>query len=47
MEVHRGTLETPVLLPPTDYMVSDSAPMPPKADKAAKPVKKKESEIRR
>jgi hypothetical protein len=47
MEVHRGRLETPVLLPPTDYMVSDSAPMPPKADKAAKPVKKKESEIRR
>jgi hypothetical protein len=36
IEVHRGKLETPVLLPPTDYKVSDKAPMPPKADKATK-----------
>jgi hypothetical protein len=39
MEVHRGKLETPVLLPPTDYKVSDKAPMPPKADKAGKDKK--------
>ena len=36
IEVHRGKLETPMLLPPTDYKVSDKAPMPPKADKATK-----------
>ena len=36
IEVHRGKLETPVLLPPTDYKVSDQAPRPPKAEKAAK-----------
>ncbi len=41
IEVHRGKLETPVLLPPTDYKVSDKAPMPPKADKAGKPGKEK------
>ena len=41
MEVHRGKLATPVLLPPTDYKVSDKAPMPPKADKAGKPGKGK------
>jgi hypothetical protein len=39
MEVHRGKLEAPVLLPPTKYAVSDTAPRPPKADKAAKPGK--------
>ncbi len=36
IEVHRGKLETPVLLPPTDYKVSDKAPMPSKAEKAGK-----------
>jgi hypothetical protein len=41
MEVHRGKLETPVLLPPTDYKVSDKAPMPPKAEKAGKPGREK------
>ena len=41
IEVHRGRLETPVLLPPTHYKVSDKAPMPPKADKAGKPGKEK------
>jgi hypothetical protein len=41
IEVHRGKLETPVLLPPTEYKVSDKAPMPPKADKAGKPGKGK------
>ena len=41
MEVHRGKLETPVLLPPTNYKVSDKAPRPPKADKAGKPGKEK------
>jgi hypothetical protein len=39
MEVHRGKLEAPVLQPPTDFKVSDKAPMPPKADKAGKPGK--------
>ena len=34
LEVHRGRLETPILLPPTDYTVSDHAPRPPKAEKA-------------
>ncbi|MCX6309191.1 MAG: T9SS C-terminal target domain-containing protein [Bacteroidia bacterium] len=34
IEVHRGKLESPVMLPPTDYKVSDKAPMPPKADKS-------------
>jgi len=41
IEVHRGKLETPVMLPPTNYKVSDKAPMPPKADKAGKPGKEK------
>ena len=36
IEVHRGKLEAPVMLPPTDYKVSDKAPMPSKADKAGK-----------
>jgi hypothetical protein len=36
IEVHRGKLETPVLVPPTDFKVSDKAPWPPKADKATK-----------
>ena len=39
IEVHRGTLDTPVLLPPTDYKVSDKAPRPPKADKAGESSK--------
>jgi hypothetical protein len=39
IEVHRGKLETPVLLPPTDYKVSDQAPRPSKAEKAARPGK--------
>ncbi len=41
LEVHRGKLEAPVLLPPTDYQVSDKAPRPPKADKAGKPLKER------
>ena len=41
IEVHRGKLETPVLLPPTDYKVSDQAPRPAKVDKAGKPGKEK------
>lgn len=41
IEVHRGKLETPSLLPPTHYKVSDKAPMPPKADKAGKADKSK------
>jgi hypothetical protein len=36
IEVHRGKLETPVLLPPTNYKVPDKAPKGPKADKANK-----------
>ena len=43
IEVHRGKLEAPVLLPPTDYKVSANAPMPPKADKAGRPGKEKKS----
>ena len=41
IEVHRGKLETPVLLPPTHYKVSDNTPMPPKADRAGKHGKEK------
>ena len=41
IEVHRGKLETPVLLPPTDYKVSDQAPRSPKAAKEGKPGKEK------
>ena len=43
IEVHRGKLETPVLLPPTDYKVSIEPPKPPKADKSGKPGKEKKS----
>jgi hypothetical protein len=43
IEVHRGKLEAPVLLPPTDYKVSANAPMPPKADKAGRPGKERKS----
>lgn len=41
IEVHRGKLDTPVLLPPTDYKVPDQAPRPPKADKTGKEKKGK------
>jgi hypothetical protein len=41
MEVHRGKLETPVLLPPTISKVSDTAPRPAKAEKAGRPGKAK------
>ena len=41
IEVHRGKLETPPLLPPTDYKVSDKDPRPPKAEKEGKPGKEK------
>ena len=44
IEVHRGTLDTPVLLPPTDYKVSDKAPRPPKADKAGESSKSKKED---
>ncbi len=46
MEVHRGKLEIPVLLPPTDYKVSDKAARPPKADKAGKSGKEKKTSER-
>ena len=39
IEVHRGKLDAPVMLPPTDYKVSDKAPMPSKAEKAGKEKK--------
>lgn len=35
LEVHRGRLETPVPLPPTDFKVSDKDPRPPKAEEAS------------
>ena len=41
LEIHRGKLEAPVLLPPTDYAVSAKAPRPPKAEKANEPVKER------
>jgi hypothetical protein len=41
LEVHRGKLEMPVRLPPTDYVVSDQAPRPPKAEKANEPAREK------
>jgi hypothetical protein len=41
IEVHRGRLETPPLLPPTDFKVSNEPPKAPKADKANKPDKEK------
>jgi hypothetical protein len=41
IEVHRGRLDTPPLLPPTDFKVSNEPPKPPKADKANKPDKAK------
>ena len=41
IEVHRGRLQTPILLPPTDYVVSDKAPRPPKAEKATEPTKER------
>jgi hypothetical protein len=45
IEVHRGKLETPVLLPPTNSKVSNAAPRPSKAEKAARPGK--EERVRR
>jgi hypothetical protein len=36
IEVHRGKLEKPAMLPPTDFKVFDKAPKPPKADKPEK-----------
>jgi hypothetical protein len=41
IEVHRGRLETPMLLPPVDYKVSDKDPRPPKAEKAGEPVRER------
>jgi hypothetical protein len=41
LEVHRGKLEMPVRMPPTDYVVSDQAPRPPKAEKANEPAREK------
>ena len=43
IEVHRGKLETPVLLPPTSYKVPDKAPKGPKADKGDKADKASKS----
>jgi hypothetical protein len=39
IEVHRGQLETPPLLPATGFKVSNEPPRPPKADKENKPTK--------
>ena len=41
LEVQRGKLETPLLLPPSDYLVSDAAPWPPKAEKGSEPAREK------
>ncbi len=41
IEVHRGRLETPPLLPPTAFKVSNGPPKPPKAEKASNPRKEK------
>ena len=41
LEVHRGRLEQPVRQPPTDYLVSAEDPRPPKAEKAAEPVRER------
>ena len=41
IEVHRGRLETPILLPTTEYKVSDKEPRPPKAEKANEPAREK------
>ena len=41
IEVHRGRLEGPPRLPPTDYVVSDKEPRPPKAEKGNEPVREK------
>jgi hypothetical protein len=41
LEVHRGKLDAPLLLPPTDYTVSDQAPRPPKAEKGNEPPREK------
>ncbi|MFZ9839343.1 MAG: T9SS C-terminal target domain-containing protein [Opitutaceae bacterium] len=41
LEVHRGKLDAPLLLPPTDYTVSDQAPRPPKAEKGTEPVRER------
>lgn len=38
IEVHRGRLATPILVPPTNYVVSDQAPRPPKAEKGNEPA---------
>ncbi|MBX7211171.1 MAG: hypothetical protein K1X78_22890 [Verrucomicrobiaceae bacterium] len=39
IEIHRGKLESPVMLPPTEYKVPDKAPRPPKADKGSEDKK--------
>jgi len=36
IEVHRGKLDAPVMLPPTNYKISDKKPLPPKAEKGDK-----------
>lgn len=41
LEVQRGKLETPLLLPPSDYLVADAAPRPPKAEKGSEPAREK------
>lgn len=41
IEVHRGVLEGPPLLPPADFAVSDRAPRPPKTGKEPNQRKKK------
>jgi len=46
LEVHRGKLETPVLLPPNMAKVSETAPSPAKAPQAGKPGKEKKGKKR-
>jgi hypothetical protein len=47
LEVHRGKLDTPVLLTPTDYTVSDQAPRPPKAEKGNEPLRERKGKGKR
>ena len=41
IEVHRGRLEGPPRLPPTEYVVSDKEPRPPKAEKGNEQVRER------
>jgi hypothetical protein len=41
IEVHRGALDGPLLVPPSNYKLPDKAPRPPKADKSGKSTKER------